>query len=139
MQYDAPTQTRMRGFVAALELGDDMRVGKMCPGHAGKIDQPGGDRMARRCHIGDAGGVEYWQIDNLFDGRGQRDKGHQWRARRRDRFRKSILGGERRVRDVHEVEQAAAGKSLGDVGAFLPAEPADLGLVADHPDTDQDV
>ena len=71
---DAVTGTDARAdlvFLTADDLGHDVRVGKVCTGHAHQIQQSFLDGIAGGRHIVDAGGVHHRQVEMALDRTGK--------------------------------------------------------------------
>ena len=127
-------------LVPALELGDELRLRDMRPGHRDHVEQPLADRVARRRELRDAGGVEDRQVHRLPERAGAGEKrGHRRGHPRHAVDRELDLGVHPAVDGVEEVDGPECLEYPGDLDTLLEVESVLAGLVDHEPDADDEV
>ena len=130
---DARADARL---LAAHDLGDDVRIRHVRPGHADHVDQAFADRVARGREIADARRVEGGHAEGGAHLAGERQVGRRGGAHAGDHVCEAFVGIDVAADHVDEVEHAGGNQAAGDLEPLLAAEPARHVLVHDHADAD---
>ena len=119
---------------AAHDLGNDMWVRNVGPGHADKIEQTFFDGVACGCDIIDPGGMHDRQIKMTLHFCGELKMRCLRSAHVGDQTGKPDAGRTVTPVDVKEINHAGAGKQFTDLEALVKLKTAIEGFIKHHPD-----
>ena len=103
-----------RVLLAGHDLAHDVRVGQVGARHADHVELARGDRMARRGHVLDLGGVEGRETGGGADLAGEVQVRVAAHALHRDQVGQAGVGVDMAAHDVEVVDQAAVLEHLRD-------------------------
>ena len=122
-----------------LELPDDVRVGHVGPHHPDHVDQPLGDGIARGRDVRDPGRVEDRQVETLAEPSGQLEARSERRPETRDDVGQRLVGRDRALDDVDEVDHPGPGEGGRDRETVRLGQAARHVLRSAHPDADDEL
>ena len=120
------------------DLAHEMRIGDVGAGHADHVELALGDGVARRRHVGDAGGMEHRELGRRPDLAGEVEMRRRRHALHRDDLLQRHVGLDVAADDVEEIDLAAGDQAAGDLDALLAAQPLVPVLVGDQPEADDE-
>jgi hypothetical protein len=125
--------------LASLELADDVRVGHVRPHHPDHVDEALADRVAGGGDVRDPVRVEDRQVHPLAEAAGELERRAQRRAHAGDDVRDRLVGRDRALDDVDEVDRARPGQGRRDLQAVGLGQAAGHVFPAGHPDPDDEL
>ena len=122
--------------LARLELANDVRIGHVRPHHPDHVDEALGDGVASGRDVGDPGGVEDGQREPLAEPPGELQPRPERRPEPRDDVRQRLVGRDRALDDVDEVDHPGPAQGRRDLETVRLGQATRHVLGAAHPDPD---
>ena len=119
---------------ATRDLGDDMRICDMGPGHADQIQQPLLNGVAGCCDIIDASGMHDRQVKMLFHFCGKLKMGRLGGAHVRDQGGKANAGRAVTAVNVEKIDHAGFGQQFTDLKTLVELKTAIESFIKHHSD-----